>query len=62
MVAGTELLFEWINAGRAMSSSAVRSRNVLKRNSMRFVAAFLALLAKLCRRSERSSGCRTSAP
>jgi hypothetical protein len=28
-----------------MSSSVVRSRNVLKRNSMRFVAALLAVLA-----------------
>ncbi len=30
-----------------MSSSVVRSRNVLKRNSMRFVAALLAVLGIL---------------
>src|SRR5258706_4254245 len=36
-----------INGGRAMSSPVVRSRNVLKRNSMRFAAAFLAALASL---------------
>src|SRR5467141_1851264 len=35
----------WINGGRAMSLPAVRSRNVLKRNSMRFAAALLAALA-----------------
>src|SRR6202047_4107835 len=35
----------WINGGRAMSSPVVRSRNVLKRNSMRFAAALLAALA-----------------
>src|ERR1700737_1814809 len=34
-----------INGGRAMSSPVVRSRNVLKRNSMRFAAALLAALA-----------------
>jgi hypothetical protein len=45
MVTGTELLSEWINAGRAMSAPVVRSRNVRKRNSMRFVTAFLAVLA-----------------
>src|SRR6202158_1685881 len=45
MVTGTELVSEWINAGRTMSSSVVRSRNVLKRNSMRFVAALLSVLA-----------------
>src|ERR1700737_2255862 len=36
-----------INGGGAMSSSVVRSRNVLKRNSMRFAAALLAALAGL---------------
>src|SRR5260221_5454834 len=36
-----------INGGRAMSSHVVRSRNVAKRNSMRFPAAFLAALASL---------------
>src|SRR5216683_2421914 len=45
MVAGTELRSEWIKGGGAMSSSVVRSRNVLKRNSMRLVAALLAVLA-----------------
>src|SRR6266852_4378316 len=34
-----------IPGGRAMSSPVVRSRNVLKRNSMRFAAALLAALA-----------------
>src|SRR5713226_135127 len=34
-----------INGGTAMSSPVVRSRNVLKRNSMRFAAALLAALA-----------------
>src|SRR6202790_6121 len=34
-----------INGGRAMSSPVVRSRNVFKRKSMRFVAALLAVLA-----------------
>src|SRR6266849_1963030 len=34
-----------INGGSAMSSPVVRSRNVLKRNSMRFAAALLAALA-----------------
>src|SRR5467141_802767 len=34
-----------IKGGRAMSSPAVRSTNVFKRKSMRFVAALLALLA-----------------
>src|SRR6266446_8086570 len=34
-----------IKGGSAMSSPAVRSTNVLKRKSMRFVAALLALLA-----------------
>src|SRR6266852_6241693 len=34
-----------INGGSAMSSPAVRSTNVFKRNSMRFVAALLAVLA-----------------
>src|SRR5260370_32170983 len=34
-----------INGRRAMSSPVVRSRNVLKRNSMRFAAALLAALA-----------------
>src|SRR5229473_1815026 len=34
-----------IKGDSAMSSTVVRSRNVLKRNSMRFVAALLALLA-----------------
>jgi glyoxylase-like metal-dependent hydrolase (beta-lactamase superfamily II) len=34
-----------INGGRAMSSPVVRSRNVFKRESMRFVAALLAVLA-----------------
>src|SRR5437870_13312468 len=34
-----------INGGRAMSSPVVRSRNVLKRNSMRFAAALLGALA-----------------
>src|SRR6202040_2280466 len=33
--------------GSAMSSPVVRSRNVLKRNSMRFAAALLAALAGL---------------
>src|SRR6266852_5044485 len=33
-----------INGGSAMSSPAVRSTNVFKRNSMRFVAALLAVL------------------
>src|SRR5712691_11577867 len=36
-----------INGGSAMSSPVVRSRNVLKRNSMRFAAALLAALAGL---------------
>jgi len=36
-----------INGGRAMSSPVVSSRNVLKRNSMRFAASFLAALASL---------------
>jgi hypothetical protein len=35
-----------INGGRAMSSAAVRGRNALKGNSMRFAAA---LLARGCR-------------
>src|ERR1700732_1961719 len=35
----------WVNGGGAMSSPVVRSRNVLKRNSMRFAAALLAALA-----------------
>src|SRR6202521_1848960 len=35
----------WINGGRAMSSLVVRSRNVLKRNAMRFAAALLIALA-----------------
>src|SRR5260370_22093579 len=34
-----------IKGGRAMSSPIVRSRNVLKRNSIRFAAALLAALA-----------------
>src|SRR5437016_14360930 len=34
-----------INGGSAMSSPVVRSRNVLKRNSIRFAAALLAALA-----------------
>src|ERR1700674_5548955 len=34
-----------INGGAAMSSPVVRSRNMLKRDSMRFVAAFMAVLA-----------------
>ena len=34
-----------INGGRAMSSLVIRSRNVLKRNSMPFAAALLAVLA-----------------
>jgi len=34
-----------IKGGSAMSSPAVRSTNVFKRKSMRFVAALLALLA-----------------
>ena len=34
-----------INGGSAMSSPVVMSRNVLKRNSMRFAAALLAALA-----------------
>src|SRR5260370_33740039 len=34
-----------INGGRAMSAPVVRSRNVLKRKSMRFAAALLAALA-----------------
>src|SRR5467141_3693138 len=34
-----------INGGGAMSSPVVRSRNVLKRNSMRFAAVLLAALA-----------------
>src|SRR5437867_9951058 len=34
-----------INGGSAMSSPVVRSRDVLKRNSMRFAAALLAALA-----------------
>src|SRR6267154_5094142 len=34
-----------INVGSAMSSPAVRSTNVFKRNSMRFAAALLAVLA-----------------
>jgi hypothetical protein len=34
-----------INGDRAMSSPVVRSRNVLKRNSMRFAAALLVALA-----------------
>src|SRR5437899_4841485 len=34
-----------INGGSAMSSPVVRSRNVLKRNSLRFAAALLAALA-----------------
>src|SRR5260370_35022025 len=34
-----------INGRRAMSSPVVRSRNVLKRNSMRFAGALLAALA-----------------
>src|SRR6266481_2667722 len=34
-----------IKGGSAMSSPVVRSTNVFKRNSMRFVAALLALLA-----------------
>src|SRR6266852_4861558 len=36
-----------INGGRAMSAPVVRSRNVFKRNSMRFAAALLAALAGL---------------
>src|SRR5260370_2238122 len=36
-----------INGGRAMSAPVVRSRNVLKRKSMRFDAALLAALASL---------------
>src|SRR6266850_2922496 len=35
----------WINGGGAMSSPVVRSRHVLKRNSMRFAAALLLALA-----------------
>src|SRR6202030_1324548 len=34
-----------INGDAAMSSPVVRSRNMLKRNSMRFVAALMAVLA-----------------
>src|SRR5713226_1136881 len=34
-----------INGGAAMNSLVVRSRNMLKRNSMRFVAALMAVLA-----------------
>ena len=37
--------FAWIYRGGAVSSSVVRSRTVLKRNSIRFVAALLAALA-----------------
>jgi len=51
-----------INGGSAMSAPVVRSGNVLKRKSMRFVAALMAVPRQLCRRSERSSGCRTPAP
>src|ERR1700693_3940134 len=34
-----------INGGSAMSSPVVRSRNVLKRNPLRFAAALMAVLA-----------------
>src|SRR5260370_22161165 len=37
----------WINGGRAMSSPVVRSRNALKRHSMRFAAALLSALASV---------------
>ena len=35
----------WINEGRAMSSAVVRSRNALKRHSMRIAAALLVAMA-----------------
>src|ERR1700747_1513416 len=40
-----EMVRRTINGGTAMSSPVVRSRNVLERNSMRFAAALLAMLA-----------------
>src|SRR6266446_638809 len=38
-------VWSWINGGKAMSSAILRSRHVLKRNSMRVAAALLAALA-----------------
>jgi len=38
----------------------VRSRNVLKRNALRFAAALLLALASFVRRSERSSDSSTA--
>ena len=48
------MVMRTIKGGTAMSLAVVRSRNVLKRNALRFTAA-LGSASQLCGRSERGS-------